>query len=252
MSTPKSIPRTRPFCKERRPGFTLVELLVVIAIIGILATLGLKAAQYIQLHARGTACVANLRQIGAAMHAYAAEHRGNIDLIAYKGAGTSVSWLRFLRGQADGSYNRAPQGTGTAYLAEPSISCCPAAAPFRNSNESDFCYGTGAEGVTDSISRVPPGAGLRAPSRQVSLLNLSNPSQYWLLADSYDSSQMKQFWVISPDMSKTYGIRLRHSGRANLLFADGHVEAADARRLKELPYNPFSRGFDERGDIVSF
>lgn len=55
-------------------SFTLVELLVVIAIIAILAALLLPSLKSARNRARGTECMSNLRQIGAAIHFYAQDN----------------------------------------------------------------------------------------------------------------------------------------------------------------------------------
>jgi prepilin-type N-terminal cleavage/methylation domain-containing protein len=60
--------------KNVTKGFTLIELLVVISIIALLLAILLPALNRVKEQAKQTRCLANLKQIGLAMHAYAGDY----------------------------------------------------------------------------------------------------------------------------------------------------------------------------------
>ncbi len=61
-------------CKKLNKGFTLIELLVVIAIIALLLAILMPALSRAKEQAQATRCLANLKQIGVAMHLYASDY----------------------------------------------------------------------------------------------------------------------------------------------------------------------------------
>jgi len=77
-------------------GVTLIELLVSIAIIAVLLSIGVVAIGKVRESAAATKSVANLRQIGFTLGAYASAHRDEFP---------------FLR-EGEGMYDRPPEATG--------------------------------------------------------------------------------------------------------------------------------------------
>jgi prepilin-type N-terminal cleavage/methylation domain-containing protein/prepilin-type processing-associated H-X9-DG protein len=70
-------------------AFTLVELLVTIAVIGVLTGIAVPAYERTVQSGRAAACVSNMRQLGAALNLYLADH--NMILPTLKAGRSSIT-----------------------------------------------------------------------------------------------------------------------------------------------------------------
>jgi prepilin-type N-terminal cleavage/methylation domain-containing protein/prepilin-type processing-associated H-X9-DG protein len=76
--------------RDRRHAFTLIELLIVLGVIALLAALLFPAVSSIRRQAKVTQCASNLRQICAAMHAYAVDNKGKFPDMTLPGTGANL------------------------------------------------------------------------------------------------------------------------------------------------------------------
>lgn len=86
------MPRLPSSQSARGHAFTLVELLVVVALIAILASLGATAWSKVQVSGLRAKCASNMRQIGAAVHLYAADHDGRFPSTRHV-VGEDEAWI---------------------------------------------------------------------------------------------------------------------------------------------------------------
>ncbi len=136
--------RVRP---TRRLAFTLVELLIVVAIIALLVAVLLPALSGARGAAKLAACGGNLRQLGAAIHAYAVEERGFIPrgpdpLHPYDFASNQMATNQLWIGDGSGDPPPAHPGeyTGLGRLLrricpQPGVFFCPADGNFNQGEE---------------------------------------------------------------------------------------------------------------------
>jgi general secretion pathway protein G len=190
-------------------GLTLVELVVVIAVIALLTALLLPAFAGAREKARGADCASHLRQLGAAIDMYAADHD---DLYPFAKDFADehcpqlwadfpewLAWLPLMPRLTDAL---------ASYVVHPSVWECPSDVGFKQLDTgwplvaapssfaafgSSFLYRTGV-----AFAGVTVGG-------------LSQPADTNLLLDGHGS------WHGRADTDA--------GGRWNVLFADGHVKS---------------------------
>ncbi len=186
-----------------RRGFTLIELLCVIAIIGILSGLLLSAMGSFSEKGDGVKCSSNLRQIGAAVHAYVGEHDGEFPEIEPN----PNKPIYPPENQAKGLLETLAKNG----LTDDSVKC---PADIRNPAYNYFKkYGSSYEWapyVDDELESAPK-LYIRGMIRTVSLSRI----------------------VCCFDVERVHGIRGDFASKKNYLYADGHIrnywETARAR-----------------------
>jgi prepilin-type processing-associated H-X9-DG protein/prepilin-type N-terminal cleavage/methylation domain-containing protein len=210
-------------------AFTLVELLVVITIVGILTALLVPAVMAALGVADLTVCDSNLHQLGLATQLYLKDHRGLFfplktteadGALWYYGFETNAS---LTAGEGNRTFDRT-RGRLYPYLQSDSatVEVCPS-----------FYKGFGYKpkykgqwwtyGINYELSNFAGG-------RYYEEINPGDLTRTVLFADSAQVNtwqtgggpMIEEWFYLQPGARM---VHFRHRGKANVLFADWHVEA---------------------------
>jgi prepilin-type N-terminal cleavage/methylation domain-containing protein/prepilin-type processing-associated H-X9-DG protein len=193
---------------SRRPAFTLVELLVVIGIIAVLISILLPAMNRAREQASTVKCLSNMRQIGQAQQAYAADFGGYSLPAGYltipPDTSNGYEWENYATLLVNFNYLKEP-GVGTI-KASPGASNSVFFCPGGMSDLVGVIYSPGsATQKPDPVSRVDA-TGSRPWRVQSHSTNVIIDTWYGINADwnQISSTKLKFPTHILPDLTSAH------------------------------------------------
>lgn len=226
----------------RSRAFALIELLTVIAIVGILAAILIPVAGRVRQSARSAHCIKNLQGLGTAFQLYAADNRGLYPALRFRDDGVAPT-LKNPSGdnwqtELSAYQSRAVNDLNKLHAATDSYVFCP---QFIASYESDSRWKSTISTSAGYGMNPNLATGVNIWDRRFLATRIPRPSRAILVGDSgsYHLSATTA-WQPDPNVLGGYvsGDPVRHSGKANYLFADGHVAVLDPDSALETLANP--------------
>jgi prepilin-type processing-associated H-X9-DG protein/prepilin-type N-terminal cleavage/methylation domain-containing protein len=203
-------------------GFSLVELLSAIAVIAVLAALLIPAVGRISASSDNVTCQQNLRSLGVGMTLYTNDHGNNYPYLN--------SWIVSIAPYLDG------EDLGELYYGN-NVGCayCPSFV--------DEAGGTNVRVENGMATSYSANCWLLTNSRYVSDTERVNyipePARTMLLCDGvpYPNGQAALYYMRHLKSQEEGGfVGYWHSGQANFLFVDGHVEGLTEEELATRIY----------------
>jgi len=236
-----------PECRANRlRAFTLIELLVVIAIIAILAAILFPVFAKARENARRSSCASNLKQMGIAVQQYVQDYDEKLPGIfepvphANKPDVYIICQPYIKSLQVFFCPDRGGQHWLTAYKAgQPGGHSAGDFMCDDGVNKSDNCPGYGYNqgpvsdyGVGLLLAQKAP-ADTQRPGR--SIASISSVSEVFAFGDTYDNGAQaitadNILGAVGnsteyPDKTTFNSSQLRHDGRFNMAYMDGHVKS---------------------------
>ncbi|MFO1477893.1 MAG: prepilin-type N-terminal cleavage/methylation domain-containing protein [Verrucomicrobiota bacterium] len=203
-------------------AFTLIELLFVIAIIAILSALLLPAVSQSKRKAQQAQCIGNLHQLGLALQNFVADNHAYPSGVGGKGSISAGPWEAQLeRGGFDISKPMRQ------YVRQ-GVWNCPSARWSRfDTNAVSYGYNTDGSYWTSFTNRH----GLMGHFVSETILfepiqesEVIVPSDMMAIGDSFHGGVFFTRQSLST-LDRNGRASLRHQGRVNVAFCDGHVES---------------------------
>ncbi len=217
--------------KQTAPrGFTLIELLVVIAIIAILAAILFPVFAQAREQARKTACLSNLNQMGKSVIMYVQDYDEVFPMVygSYPGVSRAAEYLLVYPYIKNVDVWRCPSagpGDGAGW---PDSTADALGVPRANGRRVNYGYNWGVliyagGGLLEAEAYTPSGQSYQAGKPLAALVA---PADVFVYGDSYDTYRptMGTDWILDSYRGAARNSSLRHGGRFNVAFADGHAK----------------------------
>jgi len=242
---------------DKRRAFSLIELLVVISVVALLMALLMPALGSARAQAQRMVCRSNLRQLVLANSGYAIENDGYYVPAAPDITSEMGGMYRWhgIRSSPDEPFDPM-KGPIAAYLASGKVKECPEKVNFVggqdwNTNFEQGCGGYGYNHVylgsrnwQDRQFKTVQEA-QRAGWETTKTTEVRKPTETLMFADTAMSNRKPYlieysfaeppFYVYKGKPVTSYylsaSIHFRHRGRANMSWADGHV---DSRQMADV------------------
>ena len=207
--------------KNKKSSFTLIELLVVIAIIAILAAILMPALSSARERGKTNGCINNLKTMGTWNGLYTDTYNGV--MFSSQMPNNKGSLQRWVRNDVNPYYN----GLKVSWKTLQKTLVCPAHTDPRDGGlagmEIQYSYGLNADGPS-----TKRGVGYMHIAKQKKISGIAvfmdfavastdtNPKPYRI---NWDDD--RRIYLYGDDIINEQ--KIRHNGRPNVLYADGHA-----------------------------
>ena len=244
----KLILNSKFYIPDYGKAFTLIELLVVISVIALLMAILMPALAAARSGTKALGCKSNLRQVLIASIGYATENDGSyVPAASDMPNNAGLHRWHGLRDTLDEPFDPL-RGPLAAYLADGRVKECPAKADFAKGQDwnTNFEQGCGGYGYNmtyiGSRSWRPDLNGAEAWKNAYAattrMTEVASPGRTLMFADTAMSNDGKSFIEYSfaeppfavyngrliTDFYMSPSIHFRHRDRANIGWADGHID----------------------------